>query len=75
MMNVVLSGKFEKEAKRLIKKYQSAAGEIAGLIAELKLTPNLGTPIGRQCYKIRLSIKSKGKGKSGGARVITCIVS
>jgi hypothetical protein len=41
MINVVLSGKFEKEAKRLIKKYQSEAGEIVGLIAELKVTPNL----------------------------------
>ena len=24
-------------------------------------------------YKIRLGIKSKGKGKRGGARVITCV--
>ena len=61
-MNLVLSGKFEKEAKRLIKKYQSAAGEIAGLIAELKVTPNLGTPIGRQCYKIRLAKKARAQG-------------
>lgn len=27
--------------------------------------------IGNNCYKIRLAISSKGKGKSGGARVIT----
>jgi hypothetical protein len=27
--------------------------------------------IGRGCYKIRLSIASKSKGKSGGGRVIT----
>jgi hypothetical protein len=40
----------------------------------LKVTPSLGIPIGRQCYKIRLAIKSKGQGKSGGARVITCVV-
>ncbi len=31
----------------------------------------MGTYIGNNCYKIRLSISSKGKGKSGGARVIT----
>jgi hypothetical protein len=31
----------------------------------------MGTPLGHSCYKIRLAIKSKGKGKSGGARVIT----
>jgi hypothetical protein len=29
--------------------------------------------LGKDCYKIRLSIKSKGKGKSGGARIITCV--
>jgi len=31
----------------------------------------MGTPLGHECYKIRLAIASKGKGKSGGARVIT----
>jgi hypothetical protein len=34
----------------------------------------LGTPLGSNCYKIRLAIKSKGKGKSGGARVITYVI-
>jgi hypothetical protein len=34
----------------------------------------VGTPIGNNCYKVRLSISSKGKGKSGGARVITCVI-
>jgi hypothetical protein len=29
--------------------------------------------LANNCYKIRLAIKSKGKGKSGGARVITQI--
>jgi hypothetical protein len=33
-----------------------------------------GTPIGQHCYKIRLSIASKAKGKSGGARVITYVL-
>lgn len=30
--------------------------------------------LGNNWYKIRLSIQSKGKGKSGGARIITNIV-
>ncbi|MBX2973542.1 MAG: hypothetical protein KF797_10595 [Flavobacteriales bacterium] len=34
----------------------------------------MGVPIGRDCYKIRLSIRSKGARKSAGARVITCVV-
>jgi len=38
---------------------------------DLTDNPRLGTPLGSDSYKIRLSIKSKGKGKSGGARVIT----
>ena len=33
----------------------------------------MGEPLGKDCYKIWLSIASKGKGKSGGARVITCV--
>jgi hypothetical protein len=28
---------------------------------------------GKDCYKIRLSITSKRRGKSGGARLITCL--
>jgi hypothetical protein len=33
--------------------------------------PTAGQALGNNTFKIRLSIKSKGKGKSGGARVIT----
>lgn len=48
--------------------------ELAVLGEELAEHPRMGTPIGRDCYTIRLAIKSKGAGKSGGARVITCVV-
>lgn len=65
---------FEKQAARLIKKYPSLKKEIFDLIQTLKVNPNQGTAIGKSCYKIRLSISSKGKGKSGGARIITHIV-
>jgi len=63
--------KFKREAKPLYKKYSSLAGEVGELMEELRTNPTKGTPIGHSCYKIRLAIKSKGKGKSGGARVIT----
>lgn len=66
---------FERQAKKLVRKYASLRGELKTLIEHLKQDPAQGTSIGKQCYKIRLAIKSKGKGKSGGARVITCIVS
>ena len=54
-----------------MKKYNSLAGELRVLEDGLCQNPTMGTPIGYSCYKIRLAIKSKGKGKSGGARVIT----
>ncbi len=40
----------------------------------VSLTSEQGTPIGNHCFKIRLAIASKGKGKSGGARVIIHVV-
>ena len=44
------------------------------MVKTLKENPQQGILIGHNCYKIRLSIASKGKGKSGGARVITNFV-
>jgi len=64
---------FEKQAKRLVKKYPSLKNELLTLIQTLKIVPNHGVSLGNNCFKIRLSIASKGKGKSGGARIITHI--
>jgi hypothetical protein len=65
---------FEKQAKRLIKKYASLKNELLLLVQELKENPEQGTAIGKNCFKIRIAIASKGKGKSGGARIITNFV-
>ena len=62
---------FDKQLKRLVKKFPSLKSEFAELIDLLLQNPEQGTPMGNHCFKIRLSIASKGKGKSGGARVIT----
>ena len=71
--NVQLSPNFQKEAKKLIKKYASLKAELAELFAELEQNPTKGTPLGDNIYKIRLAIHSKGKGKSGGARVLSFV--
>ncbi|MEN9522108.1 MAG: hypothetical protein RL065_485 [Bacteroidota bacterium] len=57
----------------MIKKYPSLTSELIELRNELLENPMLGIPIGKGCYKIRIAISSKGKGKSGGARVITYV--
>jgi mRNA-degrading endonuclease RelE of RelBE toxin-antitoxin system len=62
---------FDRQLKRLAKKYPSIKSDLAELGKQLTDNPALGKPIGQDCYKIRLAISSKGKGKSGGARVIT----
>lgn len=66
-------GHFKREAKRLIKKYPSLREEIEYLGKELKENPFTGIALRDGFYKIRLAIKSKGKGKRGGARIITYV--
>ena len=65
---------FDKQLKRLAKKYPSLKTEFAELLESLEQEPEQGTNLGNNCYKIRMAIASKGKGKSGGARVITNFV-
>jgi len=62
---------FEKELKKLLKKYPSLKDEFLTLVESLETNPNQGVQIFKNCFKVRISIKSKVKGKSGGARVIT----
>jgi len=62
---------FDSQLKRLVKKYPSLKREIEELGNDLSENPVQGTALGKNCYKIRLAISSKRKGKSGGARVIT----
>lgn len=69
--NIIPTHRFEKELKRLAKKFRSLKHEFAQLISDIEENHETGIFIGNSCYKIRLAIAAKGKGKSGGARVIT----
>ena len=62
---------FDRELKRLAKKYKSLKQDIIDLSKEIEQNPGAGTDLGNNIYKYRLSIASKGKGKRGGGRVIT----
>ncbi|HRI59474.1 MAG TPA: type II toxin-antitoxin system RelE/ParE family toxin [Saprospiraceae bacterium] len=72
-MTVQQTETFERQAKKLVKKYRSLVNELIQLRQNLERDPFQGTPLGKDCYKIRLAIASKGAGKSGGGRVITCV--
>src|ERR1035437_8336584 len=68
---------FENKYKRfsiLLKRDPSLSDELEELEKELLENPKLGEPLGADLYKIRLASKDKGKGKSGGFRVITYLV-
>ncbi len=69
--NVLATPPFEKQLKRLAKKYPSLKVEYANLLDALGENPYKGVSIGDNCFKVRLAIASKNRGKSGGARVIT----
>ena len=62
---------FDRELKRLAKRYRSLKTDILQLGKELQINPFIGKELGKGVRKIRLAIQSKGGGKSGGARVIT----
>jgi mRNA-degrading endonuclease RelE of RelBE toxin-antitoxin system len=64
---------FDKQLKRLAKKYPSVKKDFAAFLLSLEQKPKQGASLGHNCYKIRFTIESKGKGKSGGARVITYV--
>lgn len=68
---VIVRPTFQKQAKRLAKRYKSFPNDLQKLIDELKENAALGKSLGGNVYKIRLAIVSKNKGKSGGARVIS----
>lgn len=65
---------FKKRFKSLYKKYPSLKDDLDSLIQTLRQKPDSGISLGFNLYKIRLAISSKGKGKSGGARIITYLV-
>ena len=72
--NVTLTPRFERLYKRFLKKFTSLEKEIDDLIANLTETPTLGESLGAGLYKIRLAVKSKGRGKSGGFRIVSYLI-
>lgn len=60
-----------RSLRDLQKKYKSLKSDFATFIQELRENPNEGSQLGHGLRKVRMSIATKGKGKSGGARVIT----
>jgi len=72
---IIYSATFIKKAKIYKKKHNSIVDELRELEMNLLKNPQQGNDLGAGLYKIRLAVKSKGKGKSGGYRIITYLIS
>ena len=70
-MEIIVTLPFLKSAKTLAKKYKSFNEDYKVLIKELTANPQMGIDLREGFRKVRMAIRSKGKGKSGGGRVIT----
>lgn len=68
---IISTRKFLRELKQLAKRYVSIGEDVEALGISLAENPFQGVDLGGGLRKIRMAITSKGRGKSGGARVIT----
>ncbi|QSZ42176.1 hypothetical protein GJV85_08645 [Sulfurimonas aquatica] len=69
-LNIKTLSCFQKDVKRLYKKYKQLPSDLKVLNKELLENPKSGIELGHECYKIRLANSSNPTGKSGGFRVI-----
>lgn len=63
--------RFERSAKALSKRHRSLKSDLGSFIDSLESNPLQGDELSPGIRKIRMAIASKGRGKAGGARVIT----
>ncbi|MEK6477662.1 hypothetical protein WJR50_09010 [Catalinimonas sp. 4WD22] len=66
---VIPTPRFKRQAKKLLKKYSSLSTELQAFERDLIMNPTQGQSLGQNAYKVRVAVKSKGKGKSGAHRV------
>ena len=70
---IIATQTFDRELKRLAKKHRFVKTDVLELGEQLEENPTMGDQVIENCYKIRMAITSKNKGKSGGAREITYV--
>ena len=69
-MRVRMSEDFRASYKLLKKRHKSLEADFERLLASLLENPIQGVELAGGVRKVRMAITSKGRGKSGGARVI-----
>jgi mRNA-degrading endonuclease RelE of RelBE toxin-antitoxin system len=57
---IIITEDFKKDFKSLFRKYPSVVDDVENLKNELINSPQQGEPLGKDCYKIKMAISSKG---------------
>ncbi|MDE6342778.1 MAG: addiction module toxin RelE [Muribaculaceae bacterium] len=65
---------FRRSLKKLSKRYSSLKQDLKNFADSIRENPMQGDELSPGIRKMRMAITSKGRGKSGGARVITYTV-
>jgi mRNA-degrading endonuclease RelE of RelBE toxin-antitoxin system len=68
-MNFETIGLFDKQAKKLGKKYKSIKKDLKSFVENFDSIHQQATVIHKNLYKIRLANSNKNKGKSSGYRI------
>lgn len=71
--NIIPTPNFERELKKLAKKYTSLKADLVQLQKSLLENLTQGNEVFKNCYKVRFAISNKGRGKNGGGRLITYV--
>ena len=70
-VHIELGSEFKRQFKRLAKKYHLLRNDLDAWRKEIIKDPFVGDDLGDGVRKIRMAITDKGRGKSGGARILT----
>ena len=73
-VEIFVTENFQNKAKPLLKKFPTLKAELKLFESSLLLNPKQGKSLGKNLFKLRLASKSKGKGKSGGFRIIYLVI-
>ena len=73
-VEIFISENFRREAKKYLKKFRTLKEELELFQESLLQNPRQGDKLTEGVYKVRLASKSKGKGKSGGFRIINYLI-
>lgn len=71
MIKVYTIPEFDKSLVKLSKKYRSLKAEYLEFVEKVENDGVQGVSLGNGIFKARFAVKSKGKGKSGGLRIIS----